>query len=133
MKNKKILILSLGVVLLAGCGFGSKNPQVPNPAIGQKNNAASETSKEEFQKDTVQDVVGKINTINNGVIEITTDEGESLTLKVPEKGASFMKQVVQADKKILLQEVGLFDLPKDKNLDIKYNGKNNEIMLIMIK
>jgi hypothetical protein len=132
MKKIKFLILCIGIVFLAGCGCSNKN-QTTNPAVNQKNDITAKTSEEKFQKNAVEDIIAKINSINNGAIEVTTDKGEEITLKIPEKGASFMKQVVQPDKKILLQEIGLLDLPKNQNLDIKYNGQSNEVMLIIIK
>ena len=131
-KTQLIIILTLGVFILAGCGKKAvqNNPTTNN---SQEKSVTAKPAPEEFAGNVIRNTQAKIISVNTGAIEITTEIGEKLTLKIPQKGASFIKQIKQANGEMLLEDIGLMDISKEKNVDIQYNGQTNEVMMILVK
>ena len=90
----------------------------------------TEEKKEELA--AIKNTIGTIRSVDIGAIVVSTIDGD-LTLKVPQEGASFVTQTLQEDGSFLMEEIGLFDLPTEKEADIQYNGTTNEVMLVVIK
>ena len=90
----------------------------------------TETEKEELN--AIKVVTGTINSVNISKITVSTPEGE-MELNVPQKGASFVKQTTQEDGSFLVEDIGLFDLPTDKAVEIQYNSNSNDVMLVSVK
>ena len=124
--------------------------------ISSKNNSSSNSSVETLPQETeksmpeegvvtqlseeektkianIKNVTAKITSISISSIKATTSDGEELNLIVPQSGASFTEQTVQKDGSFMNKEIGLLQVPKNKNVEIQYDSATNEVLLIIIK
>ncbi|KKQ13983.1 MAG: hypothetical protein US27_C0006G0001, partial [Candidatus Moranbacteria bacterium GW2011_GWF1_36_78] len=46
---------------------------------------------------------------------------------------SFLQKTTQKNGDLLMKEIGLFDVVKNKDVEIQYNSAKNEVMLIVVK
>ncbi len=121
-KKKKIIIISgaiMAVILVV----------ILAVTIITKNNKA----KEKLKAPLVENIVGKIINIDVEKIEVATKDGSVLILAVPPNGVSFAKQRILEDGSYLNERIALFDIPKDKDVDIQYNSETNELRMIVVK
>lgn len=142
-KNKKIfqisLIIIIGVLvfILAGMLVYKNKKVAPvfndsNINKNQNNLTKKNTEEKKAELIDVVNIVGKIISIDIDTIKVLVNEEEK-NLKVPARGANFVKQAKQKDGSFLNTEIGLFDIPKNKDAEVQYNGATNEVMLIVVK
>lgn len=119
-----------------------KKKQVVPPAISpivqlpmtQKDDGVVPLSEEKkAQLQAIRNITGKIISIKDANINVTVGNGEKLVLEIPEQGANFIKETVQADGSFLDEKIELTKIPKNKQIDIQYNSTTNEVMLIVVK
>lgn len=119
----------------------NQNQAKPNNQLNQKinqdnqakNNQEGVSPLTEEEKEIVTNTKltkAILKTVDIGQITIET-EGQELILKIPEENVNFVKQTPQEDGSILNEEIGLFDLPLDKEVEVQYNASKNEVMLVM--
>lgn len=129
-QKKKIIIIG-GVVVLVilvvilVVMFRNRKPKIVIPT--------GISSQKELKKNPTQNIIGSISSVDAGIIEIISDQGEKIVLTVPSSGVSFKKQTLQEDGSFLNEDIGLFDLPKNKEVKVQYNGETNELMMIVVK
>ncbi|KKQ17112.1 MAG: hypothetical protein US30_C0006G0001, partial [Candidatus Moranbacteria bacterium GW2011_GWF2_36_839] len=46
---------------------------------------------------------------------------------------SFLQKTTQKNGDLLMKEIGLFDVVKNKDVEIQYNSTTNEVILVEIK
>ena len=147
-KNKKIIVVSLvaifvviAIVFIAMIMKKNKQTGIlpvdiateeSQVAENQPGNVSLKKEKKE-ESATIKNVTGKIVSVDIGAIVVSLTEGEMLTLKVPAEGASFVKQTLQENGSPLIEEVALFDIPANAEVDVRYNSTTNEIMLLAVK
>ncbi len=105
---------------------------VENDLDTQSTSITKPTKEEEEDFAAINRIAGKVISAETGSIKILTTEGE-LTLKIPQSGAFFTKQIKQEDGSFLVEEMGVSDIQKDKEVFVQYNSKTNEVMLVVIK
>jgi seryl-tRNA synthetase len=121
----------------------TQNQTKPNNQLDQKINQDNQVKKNqeevtpltEEEKEMIKkirNVKAILKTVDIGQITMEA-EGQELELKVPEQNVNFVKQTPQEDGSILNEEIGLFDLPLDKEVEVQYNANKNEVMLVMWK
>jgi len=109
------------------------NPIKEETQIKKDTDIVPLTEEKKAQLQAIRNVSGKIVSIKAETINIAVDNGEKLTLKIPEQGANFIKETVQADGSFLDEKIELTKVPKNKQIDIQYNSAKNEVMLIVVK
>jgi outer membrane lipopolysaccharide assembly protein LptE/RlpB len=135
MKKIKIIILFAGILLLTGCGNKTKpvSTDTDQVKIPKQTSNTTKPAEEQFAKNAVQNIQAKINKVDISAIEVTTESGEKLTLKIPQQGANFYKVTKQKNNEMKSEEIGLFDIPKEQMVSIQYDGQNNQVMMISVK
>ena len=144
-KNKKnirasliVIISVLAFVLVVMLVYKNKKsiPQVINQKIeklqNKEENKISEENVNEVEAKDIKIVTGKIISIDISSVKIKTSDGE-LTLSIPEQSVSFLQKTTQKNGDLLMKEIGLFDVVKNKDVEIQYNSAKNEVMLIVVK
>ena len=133
MKKTKIAFLVLASLLLVGCGNKKEEtkPVVETKKPVIKTEKAQNDNQVE-QNNPIKDIKAKIVSVDVGQVKILEANGKEKVLYVPQKDASFMKKTQSVEGEELMMEIGLFDLPKDKDLDIRYNDQTKEVMLIVV-
>lgn len=143
-KNKKNfqigLIIILGVLvftLMAMLAYKKKPVILPtnNPKIEEPQNKPVDQISEEkkVEVDEIINITGKLTSVDISAIEVTPTEGDKITLKIPQKGANFFSQTKREDGVFVTKEIGLFDIPTNKEVAIQYNSTTNEVMMIEVK
>jgi hypothetical protein len=56
---------------------------------------------------------------------------QEMSFAIPEKNVNFVKQTKTEDEIVVNEEIGLFDLPLDREVEIQYNANNNEVMMVV--
>lgn len=119
-----------------------KNKQVIPPAINsnlglpktQKDDGIIPlTEEKKAQLQAIRNITGKIVSTKEDAINVAADNGEKLSLKIPEQGANFIKETIQTDGSFLDEKIELTKVPKNKQIDIQYNSTTKEVMLIVVK
>lgn len=141
-KNKKniqtILIVMVGVLafILVMLFIVVKKQSLLN---NQKNDfIQSEFQLQPIQKEDTQVTVesetisAKITSMNIATIKIIKNDGQEMTLNVPSEGAKFFEES-KGDEKNQRTEIGLFQIPKDKEVEITYNKQNNDLMAVVVR
>ncbi|HAT74104.1 MAG TPA: hypothetical protein DCS08_03795 [Candidatus Moranbacteria bacterium] len=144
-KNKKnlrasliVIISILAFVLVVMLVYKNKKsiPQVINQKIeklqNKEENKISEENVNEVEAKDIKIVTGKIISIDISSVKIKTSDGE-LTLSIPEQSVSFLQKTTQKNGDLLMKEIGLFDVVKNKDVEIQYNSTTNEVILVEIK
>ena len=144
-KNKKnirasliVIISVLAFVLVVMLVYKNKKsiPQVINQKIeklqNKEENKISEENVNEVEAKDIKIVTGKIISIDISSVKIKTSDGE-LTLSIPEQSVSFLQKTTQKNGDLLMKEIGLFDVVKNKDVEIQYNSTTNEVILVEIK
>jgi len=144
-KNKKnirasliVIISVLAFVLVVMLVYKNKKsiPQVINQKIeklqNKEENKISEENVNEVEAKDIKFITGKIISIDISSVKIKTSDGE-LTLSIPEQNVSFLQKTTQKNGDLLMKEIGLFDVVKNKDVEIQYNSAKNEVMLIVVK
>jgi len=147
-KNKKILMILIIILAILAFVFATifainknktKNSPMRTPSSEKNLNDDEEDPTPEISEEkraqiaAIRNIKGKITKIEVSSIEITPTEGGKLTLKVPQKGANFSSLTKREDGVFMVKEIGLFDIPKNKEVDIQYNSTTNEVMLVSVK
>ena len=130
-QKKKIIIISsiivvVLVVILVAISFNKKD-KVQNKSL-----PPILTTEEQTEKKSIENVVGKITTINASYVEVIVGGAEKIKLDIPQSGVTFAKQT-KKDNKLISEEIGLFDLPKDKDVEIQYNSGTKKLMMVIVK
>ena len=144
-KNKKnirasliVIISVLAFVLVVMLVYKNKKsiPQVINQKIeklqNKEENKISEENVNEVEAKDIKFITGKIISIDISSVKIKTSDGE-LTLSIPEQNVSFLQKTTQKNGDLLMKEIGLFDVVKNKDVEIQYNSTTNEVILVEIK
>ncbi len=147
-KNKKILMILIITLAILAFIFATifainknkvKDASKTNQSSGKNLNDDEEdptpkiSEEKKAQVAAIRNIKGKITKIEVNSIEVIPTEGEKLTLKVPQKGANFSSLTKREDGAFMVKEIGLFDIPKNKEVDIQYNSTTNEVMLVSVK
>ena len=133
-----VIISVLAFVLVVMLVYKNKKsiPQVINQKIeklqNKEENKISEENVNEVEAKDIKFITGKIISIDISSVKIKTSDGE-LTLSIPEQSVSFLQQTTQKNGDLLMKEIGLFDVVKNKDVEIQYNSAKNEVMLIVVK
>ena len=92
------------------------------------------SAKKEVKNDDIQTVVGKIISIDANAenIEFSLNDGRKLSLIVQSGEASFIKQGKKKDGTFVNETIGLLNVPKNQDVEIQYNAKNNELIMIVV-
>lgn len=100
-------------------------------SILKKQTGTKPLSKEEKEMvrntKTIQAILKQIE-INEITVQINNQE---MSFTIPEQNVNFVKQTQTEDEIIVNQEIGLFDLPLDREVEIQYNANNNEVMMVV--
>ena len=152
-KNKKIalLIIVLAVVVfilvILAVSLNKKSkkdsPNIPQE-INSVNNQSNENNAEEeggFQiseekkatLEALKNITGKVSAVDTNSIEITSTIGEKISLNVPQKGVNIVKQTKQSNGSFLVEPIGLFDIPENKEVDVQYDSRTNELKMLVVK
>ncbi|MDO9231542.1 MAG: hypothetical protein Q7U36_03660 [bacterium] len=147
-KNKKIILILIIVLAILAFIFATifainknkaKNSSKTTPAVEKNLNDDEEdqtpkiSEEKKAQVAAIRNIKGKITAIDISAISVTPTTGEKLTLKVPQKGANFSSLTKQKDGSFMAKEIGLFEIPKNKEVDIQYNSTTNEVTLVTVK
>ena len=133
-----VIISVLAFVLVVMLVYKNKKsiPQVINQKIeklqNKEENKISEENVNEVEAKDIKFITGKIISIDISSVKIKTSDGE-LTLSIPEQNVSFLQKTTQKNGDLLMKEIGLFDVAKNKDAEIQYNSAKNEVMLIVVK
>ena len=133
-----VIISVLAFVLVVMLVYKNKKsiPQVINQKIeklqNKEENKISEENVNEVEAKDIKFITGKIISIDISSVKIKTSDGE-LTLSIPEQNVSFLQKTTQKNGDLLMKEIGLFDVVKNKDVEIQYNSAKNEVMLIVVK
>ena len=87
----------------------------------------------ESSSSPIENVIGKIDYVDINAVGITTSNGKKLQLSILSEGVSFIKEIMQEDGVYLNENIALTDIPKDRDVNIQYNNKTNELMMIIVK
>lgn len=122
-----IVIISIAIVLM-----GSNKNKTPNQQGGVVPTQVS--AKKAVKNDDIQTVVGKIVSFDANLenVQIDLNDGRRLSLVVRAGEASAIKQGKQKDGSFVNEPTGLLDVPRDRDVEIQYNAKNNELILIVV-
>lgn len=137
-RSKKILIILVVVVaFVAVLVFYLNSGGVEKEAVSPADNITVEDNKTEITEAinplAVKNVTGKLTAVDIGEVKATTESGEEISLKISqEKGASFYKQTKEKEDTFFNAEIGLFDLPLNKDVQIQYDGETNELMMVIV-
>lgn len=149
-KNRKIMLAVLIIILIVATAvlvvmiMKNKNQSQPQPVPLAEMPQAEElaeleegtvplTEEKKEELEATVNTTGKLTMVDIGAVKATTDSGEELTLNISqEKGASFIKQTKQGEDTFLNEEIGLFDLPLNKEVEIQYNNKTNDLMMVIV-
>ncbi|PIP27988.1 MAG: hypothetical protein COX29_03495 [Candidatus Moranbacteria bacterium CG23_combo_of_CG06-09_8_20_14_all_35_22] len=135
-KKKKIIIIStvvlvvLAIILTVVIILKKNKPVFVTPP--QKSNKVDKFAKEKFEM-TYQRITGTISSIDIKFIEVALENGKKIKLNIPKKNVSFIKPIKQENGEIFLKQIGLFDIPQNQPVEIQYNVKTNEVMLVVVK
>jgi len=99
--------------------------------INEKN--IVQIGEKEIDLADIKTLTTKITSISINFIKATTSDGKEFILSVPQTGASFVQQITQKDGSFIEKEIGLLEVPINKDVEIQYNSKTNEVMLVIIK
>ncbi len=130
-KKIKIIIISAAalvvLVIIAMIIFSGKDN-----GLVKINDSIAPALEEEIEKNPIENAIGEINNISANSIEATLETGEKIILNIPKTGVSFIKQT-EKDNKIIAEEIGLFEIPKNQKVDIQYNKQTKEIMMVIVE
>ncbi|MFZ2975445.1 MAG: hypothetical protein WA055_02310 [Candidatus Moraniibacteriota bacterium] len=138
MDNKKIKIAIIGAIVVVvilsvwvvlRVSNRSKTSDQQNVTIPTKVSA-----RKEVKEYDIQTVTGKIVSFDANLenVQIDLNDGRRLSLIVRAGEASAIKQGKQKDGSFVNEPTGLLDVPKDRDVEIQYNAKNNELILIVV-
>ena len=132
-KRKRVLILA-GVVaiLLLILGIFVFKDKTKKPVLEEKSNTGA--SEEQIEEATlIRNITGKI--IDIGIEADTIKaivSNEEMNLKISSE-ANFINQAKQSDGSFLIKNINLYEIPRDKEVEIQYNEKTNEVLMIIVK
>ena len=78
-------------------------------------------------------VIGKITLNGFNAVKVAIEKGGEIFLSIPQTGVSFVKQVAKKDGSFMEEKIGLLEVPANKNVEINYNIKTNEVVSILVK
>ncbi len=122
-----ILVLIGGMILI-----GRKNGRDKKDFNLQEKSVDSDFLKN-IDLFATENITGVIVTTNIDFIEVLREDGEKMNLGIPSSGASFFKQIEQDNGEVLLEEIGLLNIPQNQKVDIQYDSQTREVRLIMVK
>jgi hypothetical protein len=136
MENKKLrnILIGLvvaGVLVLVVVIILNKKDNSVVSTTPEKESAEAKAVREDFET-TYQNVTGTVTSVDFGALEVLLENGNKLSLKIPDKNVSFLSPIEQENGEILLENIGLFDIPQDQLVDIQYNTRTNEVMLVVV-
>lgn len=142
-KNNKIILAALiiilviiAVVLVAILMTKDTKQVTQTPQVQEQTELKKEitplTEEKKEELAAIKVTTGTLTSIDIARINVLTPEGD-LELMVPQQGASFVNQTIQEDGSFLIEDVGLFDLPTDKEVEIQYNSASNTVMLVTVQ
>ncbi|HAT73848.1 MAG: hypothetical protein US30_C0004G0051 [Candidatus Moranbacteria bacterium GW2011_GWF2_36_839] len=122
-----IVIISIAIVLL-----GSNKNKTPNQS--EVITPTKVSARKEVKEDNIQTVVGKILSIDANVenIEVGLNDGRKLNLYMQSGEFSVIKQGKKKDGTFVNETIGLLDVPKNQDVEIQYNAKNDELIMIVV-
>jgi hypothetical protein len=125
-KNKKILIVLMAVIVFAAISFFFINEKASDKISQKTENEASLNSE--------KNIKGKVKSVDAGGIGVVSETGEELFFKISQdKGPSFWEKTILSDEKsFAIKEIGLFEIPLDKDVEIKLNSQTNELLEIIV-
>lgn len=100
-------------------------------------NTQSTISQKENQTNNQQELNQNPKTIKATLKQVDIDNitvqanNQEMSFTIPEQNVNFVKQTQPENGAIVNEEIGLFDLPLDKEIEIQYNANNNEVMMVV--
>ncbi|MFA6160115.1 MAG: hypothetical protein WC678_03450 [Parcubacteria group bacterium] len=139
MDNKKIKIaiaVTVAVIVVASIWIvlaGSNRNKKSNQQETVVPIKAS--SRKEVKEYDIQTVIGKVVSIDENAenIQINLKDGRKLSLIINAGAVDVIKQGKQKDGSFVNESIGLFNVPKDEDVEIQYNAKTNELLMIVVK
>jgi len=143
MQNKRILVLLLVVLLISGTllivfmlNQKKTNPTNNSISLNEKIPPEGKTTPTTKEKEKIQNIKagrGVLESVDIGAVVFNPNEQEqTITLKIPNEGTSFVNLIKQEDGSFLNEEIGLFDLPLNEEVEVQYDSAENELMMIMV-
>jgi regulatory protein YycI of two-component signal transduction system YycFG len=134
-QKKKIILISLVVFLAIGLVlvivFVSKRSKLATDSPSEESKEA-QIAREEFET-TYQKVTGTVTSVKIEALDVLLENGTKLSLNIPHENVSFLKPVKRENGDVVLKNIGLFDIPENQLVDIEYNIRTNEVMLVVVK
>jgi hypothetical protein len=134
-KNKKILIPLIAVVFFAAAVFFIINKKASDKTASNISTATIEKKEEASQPETepLKNIKGQIKSVDISGIKVLTEEKEEIFLKISqEKAAHFFESTKKKEGGFTNKEIGLLDLPLNKDAEIQFNSQTNELRMIII-
>jgi cell division protein FtsL len=144
MENKKrvILILMILMLILASIFiyliYKNKQTTPTTPTTLPKTALEKEVEEKTLTKEEVANIKTVKATIKN--IDLAKlkvhliEEDQELELNISQdEPVSFVKQTKQEDESMLNEEVALLDLPLDREVEIQYNSKTNQLLMVILQ
>ena len=138
MNNKNIkVIIGLGLVIILtiiALVFIFRKPKTTSQPQTQQKETSNLRLNQPQDRFGIRNFTGKITKATANTIEGVASDGSNFILNISDsKKANFIKQTKQEDGTILVESVGLLDVPLNQDVDIQYDGKDNSLMLVVVK
>jgi len=135
MENKNIkVIIGLGFVIIltvVALVFIFRKPAQPQT---QQKTISTEKKQQSQDKFGIITFTGQITTVSINKIEGVASDGSEFILNIDDsQRTNFFKQTNQEDGTVLVENIGLVNVPLNQDVDIQYDRKDNRLMLILVK
>lgn len=122
-------ILAFVAIVVFLLGGKNKNSNEQETFIPSNVSLQKETKKED-----IRNITGRVLSVDANVenIQIGLSGDRKLNLTTRAGEFSILKQGKQADGNFVNEIIGIFDVPKDQDVEIQYNGQTNELIMILV-
>jgi cell division protein FtsL len=144
MENKKRVIMILMILMLISASifiyliYKNKQTTTTTPTTPPKTALEKEVEEKTPSEEDVLNIKMTKATIKKiDLAKLTvylTEEDQELELNISQdEPVSFVKQTKQEDESMLNEEVALLDLPLDKEVEVQYNSKTKQLLMVILK
>jgi amino acid permease len=126
-KKNKIILITISILVVIVLVF------VFSMMFFGKNKELNNSNIQNVVVEDLKNATGKIVSVEISQIKIKNIAGENMSFKIPEKDVAFYRQFQQEENEFLNEEIGLFDIKEGDEVQIQYDNKTNEALLITVK
>ncbi|HRY82601.1 MAG TPA: hypothetical protein P5232_02790 [Candidatus Moranbacteria bacterium] len=78
---------------------------------------------------------GTVKDLSRETIKILDPQGKEISINIPSKNGmevSLYKETEKAEGGSTMEDIGLFDIPLEKEVDVTYNSQSNDLIMLTV-